>query len=94
MLEPAAYGAAVCFGPNTRNFRDIVRMLLQADGAEVVADGHALTAFIRRCLSDPLWAEQLGKRAQQFVLSQQGALSRTLGFLAPLTAESAQREAA
>ncbi|GAF72732.1 unnamed protein product, partial [marine sediment metagenome] len=28
MIEPAAYGAAVCFGPNTRNFRDIVAALL------------------------------------------------------------------
>ena len=28
MIEPAAYGAAVCFGPNTWNFRDIVAALL------------------------------------------------------------------
>ena len=30
MIEPAAYGAAVSFGPNTRNFRDIVAALLRA----------------------------------------------------------------
>ncbi len=28
MIEPAAYGAAVCFGPNTWNFRHIVALLL------------------------------------------------------------------
>ena len=36
MLEPAAYGAAISFGPNTRNFRDIVAQLLSAEGAVVV----------------------------------------------------------
>src|SRR5207344_3013030 len=34
MLEPAAYGAAVCFGPNTKNFRDIVAALLDANAAQ------------------------------------------------------------
>ena len=33
MLEPAAYGAAVMFGPRTRNFRDIVERLLNVNGA-------------------------------------------------------------
>src|SRR5690606_20883116 len=33
MIEPAAYGVATCFGPNTRNFRDIVAALLAAGGA-------------------------------------------------------------
>ena len=27
MIEPAAYGVATCFGPNTQNFRDVVAML-------------------------------------------------------------------
>ena len=38
MIEPAAYGAAVSFGPNTWNFRDIVAALLAADAAVVVHD--------------------------------------------------------
>ncbi len=38
MIEPAAYGVATCFGPNTWNFRDIVSVLLTAQGAEVVED--------------------------------------------------------
>ncbi len=32
MIEPAAYGAAVSFGPNTRNFRDIVAAMLAHAG--------------------------------------------------------------
>ena len=31
MIEPAAYGAAVSFGPNTSNFRDVVALLLERD---------------------------------------------------------------
>ena len=50
MIEPAAYGAAVSFGPNTRNFRDIVAALIAADAAVVVQDAEQLEAFVRRCL--------------------------------------------
>lgn len=84
MIEPAAYGAAVCFGPNTHNFRDIVSMLLMRQAAVVVRDGQELTAFVRRCLEEPVWADELGRRAQALVLEQQGATQRTLCRLAKL----------
>ena len=77
MLEPAAYGAAVCFGPFTGNFRDEVGMLLTAQGAEVVADGAALTAFVARCLQAPARAEELGRRAAETVARQRGATAAT-----------------
>jgi 3-deoxy-D-manno-octulosonic-acid transferase len=77
MLEPAAYGAAVSFGPHTRNFRDEVCRLLDADAAMVVADGSALTAFVLRCLQDPAWADRLGGNASRFVASQRGAVAAT-----------------
>ncbi|MCE9631315.1 MAG: 3-deoxy-D-manno-octulosonic acid transferase [Planctomycetia bacterium] len=77
MLEPAAYGAAVSFGPQTRNFRDEVRRLLDAGAAVVVADGGELTAFVSRCLDDPTWATELGNRATQLIVSQRGATTAT-----------------
>jgi 3-deoxy-D-manno-octulosonic-acid transferase len=77
MLEPAAYGAAVSFGPHTRNFKDEVARLLAADAAVVVPDGATLTAFVRRCLDDPAWAEALGARAASLVASQRGATTAT-----------------
>jgi 3-deoxy-D-manno-octulosonic-acid transferase len=77
MLEPAAYGAAVSFGPHTRNFRDEVRRLLQADAAVVVQDGADLTAFVARCLDEPGFAAGLGDRAAALVASQRGAKART-----------------
>ena len=77
MLEPAAYGAAVCFGPHTRNFRDEVALLLAADAAVVVADGPALTAFVARCLAQPPSAEALGHRAAALVARERGATAAT-----------------
>ena len=81
MIEPAAYGAAVCFGPNTQNFRDIVAAMLAHEAAAVVHDGGELTAFVRRCLADPAYADALGQRAADLVAGQLGATGRTLDLL-------------
>jgi 3-deoxy-D-manno-octulosonic-acid transferase len=76
MLEPAAYGAAVCFGPHTRNFADEVAVLLEAEAACVVADGAALTDFVRGCLvAEPPLA--LGTRAAATVAAHRGATGAT-----------------
>jgi 3-deoxy-D-manno-octulosonic-acid transferase len=84
MIEPAAYGAAVAFGPNTRNFRDVVTAMLDRDAAVVVQDADELAHFVRRCLEDPAYAAALGKRAQELVVNQLGASKRTVDLLAGL----------
>lgn len=81
MLEPAAYGAAVLFGPNTWNFRDIVEQLLARDAARVVRSAESLTATVREFLLNPVAADELGSRAKAFVASQQGAAARTVELL-------------
>ncbi len=82
MIEPAAYGAAVCFGPNTRNFRDIVAAMLARDAAVVVHDADAFRRFVERCLRDRDYATGLGQRAKTLVAQQLGATARTLSLLA------------
>ena len=96
MIEPAAYGAAVCFGPNTKNFREIVDALLAHQAAQVVHDGTELTNFVRRCLADADYAQSLGHRAQALVQSQLGATQKTLTLLAALLPDRTptQRQAA
>ena len=84
MIEPAAYGAAVCFGPNTRNFRDIVAAMLAREAAVVVADGDELARFVRRCLEEPAYAAALGQRCRVLVLEQLGATGRTWELLSAL----------
>lgn len=94
MIEPAAYGAAVSFGPNTWNFRDIVSQLLAHQAAMVVQSEHELEQFVRRCLTDASFAAELGSRAQALVLQQQGAADRTIHLLAKLVAPASRRVAA
>jgi 3-deoxy-D-manno-octulosonic-acid transferase len=84
MIEPAAYGAAVSFGPNTWNFRDIVALLRGRDAAVVVRDQVELTQFVTRCLEEPAFAAELGQRAQSLVLEQLGAADRTIDLLGKL----------
>lgn len=98
MLEPAAYGAAVLFGPNTWNFRDIVEQLLTRNAARVVRSPNELTAAVRDLLQHPSLAKELGQRAKTFVASQQGAATRTVDLLlqlpmAPTTARPRSRAA-
>jgi 3-deoxy-D-manno-octulosonic-acid transferase len=84
MIEPAAYGAAVSFGPNTWNFRDIVAAMLDRQAAVVVNDQNELEVFVRRCLFDSAYAAELGRRAQSLVQSQLGATEKTLSLLRDL----------
>jgi 3-deoxy-D-manno-octulosonic-acid transferase len=84
MIEPAAYGAAVSFGPNTRNFRDIVSTMLAAEAAVVVADAGELEQFVKRCLENPQFTAELGSRVRRLVLGQQGATQRTFQLLTAL----------
>lgn len=78
MLEPAAFGVATCFGPNTWNFRDIVGTLLQEKAAVVVQDEMELEAFVQKCLEQPEYRTTLGERGRNLVRSQQGAIQKTL----------------
>jgi 3-deoxy-D-manno-octulosonic-acid transferase len=81
MIEPAAYGAAVVFGPHVWNFRDTVGRLLNAGAALQVQDAAELEATVRRLLGDAVEREQLGSAARALVQQQQGATERTLDLL-------------
>jgi len=82
MIEPAGYGAAVLFGPNTWNFQDVTTALLSREAAVVVRNADELTDVMRELLRDELTRRRLGVSARQFVLSQQGAADRTIALLA------------
>ncbi len=55
-----------------------------SQAAVVVHDQVEFTAFVRRCLETPQFAQELGQRARALVLEQQGATRRTIDLLAPL----------
>ncbi|MGB7347722.1 MAG: 3-deoxy-D-manno-octulosonic acid transferase, partial [Pirellulaceae bacterium] len=78
MLEPAGYGSAVSFGPNTRNFAEIADRLIQANGAIRVASQAELSDFVRRCLNDIPAADALGRAARKVIDQHRGATERTV----------------
>ena len=81
MIEPAAYGVTVCFGPNTSNFRDIVEMLLANSAAQVVHNQSEFEQFVLAAIHDGTKANEMGQRAKQFVVEQQGATTRSVDIL-------------
>ncbi len=84
MIEPAAYGAAVLFGPHVWNVKDAVARLLERQAAVQVADAAELERQVVRLLLDPALRQQLGQRARELVESQHGATARTVQLLATL----------
>lgn len=81
MIEPAAYGAAVLFGPHTWNFKETVARLKEHHAALEVADAAELEREVLRLLGDLEARERLGQAARRFVESQQGATAKSLAAL-------------
>ena len=88
MLEPGGFGAAVLFGPNTWNFRDVTEALLSLQAARVVTGPAELTEAVHTLLLNPQEARRMGQAAREFVTSQRGATRRTVELLSSLVANS------
>ena len=84
MIEPAAVGIPVCFGPETENFKDVVELLISRDAAKVVRDTGELEALIRSALNETAELMEMGSRAQQLVCAERGSTARTIEILKPL----------
>jgi 3-deoxy-D-manno-octulosonic-acid transferase len=84
MIEPAAYGAAVVFGPHTWNFLQDVARLLEERAAEQVADAAELESAVGRLLADAEERARLGAAGRRLVLVQLGATERTVTLLGSL----------
>jgi 3-deoxy-D-manno-octulosonic-acid transferase len=81
MIEPAAYGAAVIFGPHVWNFKETATRLLKHQAAVQVQDALGLDEQIRTLLADTSRRTAMGEAARLFIQSQQGATERTLMLL-------------
>jgi len=83
LLEPASFGVPVLFGPHTYNFSTMSQLLIRAGGGRAVADEHELLRTMTDLLGDRGEREWMGKRAQEFVQHNQGALVRVMETLKP-----------
>lgn len=82
LLEPAACGVPVLFGPHVANFRDAADALL-AGGGGVASDRAHLRADLERLLGDERLRERAAQAARRTVEAHAGALRRTLDLLSP-----------
>ena len=62
MMEPAAFGAAVMFGPHTENFRETVEQLLARGGARRVSDAERADPGADRRPGRPRVGRRPGRR--------------------------------
>lgn len=90
MIEPAAKGNAVLVGPNTSNFKDVVRRFRDKRAIVEIPElsesdiPAALENELRRLLEDDSFRTKLAKRAEAVVDQSQGAVDRTLAELDPI----------
>jgi 3-deoxy-D-manno-octulosonic-acid transferase len=81
VLEPAAIGLPVLFGPHMFNFLPARELLLQAGAAIEIADANALADALIELLGAPQRAQQMGQAGRQAVEANRGALVRLLQLL-------------
>jgi len=77
VLEPAAFGAPVLFGPRHRGSRDAL-LLLREDGGRSIDNGVSLAQAISAWLENPGARAAAGARARDVVFSGLGAADRSL----------------
>ncbi len=78
MMEVAALAKPVVTGPYTENFAETVRLLVESEGVEVVADSVQLGVVVGELLEDTGRAARLGKNGREVIIANQGATKRTV----------------
>ena len=86
ILEPAAQGKPVLFGPNMKNFAEAVE-LLRGHGGIPLAGADQLVDAVAALLADPARCAELGELASAAVSSGRGASARNAEHLARVLAE-------
>ena len=81
MLEPAALGLPVLFGPHVFNFAEISRRLIEAGGAQTVGDAASLGEAVVDYLNDADLRHATGARGRAFVEGNRGAGDRVVAMI-------------
>jgi len=84
VLEPAAYGKPVAFGPHTENVADAAAALCLAGGGAVVRTPVELAKYWDGLLAQRSAADAAGARARAVAAARGDALEHTWAMLAPL----------
>ncbi|MDI9570814.1 MAG: glycosyltransferase N-terminal domain-containing protein [Pseudomonadota bacterium] len=76
ILEPAAWGKVVCYGPSMEDFLDEKELLEKVGAGAPVADGRELLAAVRGLVARPDVLAARGEAARAAVVANQGASRR------------------
>ncbi len=82
LLEPAAYGVPVLFGPYVESARTIAEDLLACGGGRRVSGKEELQGVLNKLLEDPFERRNMGGKAKDLLQKNQGAVSRYLDLVA------------
>jgi 3-deoxy-D-manno-octulosonic-acid transferase len=88
ILEAAAQGVAVVFGPHMFNFSEISELFLQQAAAVQVDSVEALAAQVSRWLSDASLRSRVGEAGRELVDKNRGALERLMRLVERLLEQS------
>jgi len=78
LLEPAAAGVPVLFGPHTSNVEDTATELLGAGAALRVRSAEEIASAVATLVREPARARAMGDAARRVVEANRGALDRTI----------------
>lgn len=93
ILEPAAFGKPIVFGPHMDNFAEITETFLANDGAVQVQSDEDLETSIASLMGDPVRRARLGTAARAIVDTNRGAMDRTLAVVTTLLPPEGRRAA-
>jgi len=81
VLEPAAWGKPIFFGPYMENYSSIAETLEREGAAIRVKDGRELAGQLEILMDDPSRAARMGHRARAFVDKNQGSVEKNLAII-------------
>jgi 3-deoxy-D-manno-octulosonic-acid transferase len=81
VLEPAALGKPVVFGPHMFNFAAISELLLAQEAAYKVANGEELARVMGTWLADASERSRIGENGRAVVEKNRGAMERLLALI-------------
>ncbi len=84
VLEPAALGVPVLFGPHMFNFAAIAVLLLEAQAAVQVANTDELAVLVGRWLGSAQERSRYGENGRRVVEQNRGALDRLMAIVEAL----------
>ncbi len=81
LLEPAAWGKPVCFGPHTDHCQEIADLLVESGGGIRVNNGQGLTETLMKGMQSQDWVSQMGLRVRKVIDDNQGVVERNVSMV-------------